>query len=132
VAKRFLALVLFALLLTVSCRPLAPRYWLDALNLQLDAETCSYAGRDCQTHWLICAGQCEKPNRAIELHEVCRNYRKGHRYPCADVRGETFEAAICADWEEGWCDWEVSCMPRPVSCGGKAEIARKQGEAQSE
>ena len=110
--RRVLALLLAALMVA-AC---APRYWGDALNLQFDVATCSYAGRDCQTHWLICAGQCQNPDRALELDEVCRTYRKGHRYPCADVRGETFEAAICADWREGWCDWEVTCMPRPANC----------------
>lgn len=115
-----LAALLLILFLSASCKPLAARYWLDGLNLQPDVATCSYAARDCQMHWFICAGQCENPDRAIKPGDVCRNYRKGHRYPCADVRGETFEAAICADWEEGWCDWEVSCMPRPVSCGGRA------------
>lgn len=106
-----------------ACKP--PETWLDELNLYPAAPTCSYATRDCQTHWILCSALCERTTDGISLprgsrpqleDERCASYRNGARRICADVRGESLESAICTDYEEGWCEWEVECLVRPARC----------------
>ncbi len=129
--RLFLAVV--GALVMTGCKP--PEAWLDELNLYPDAPTCSYATRDCQTHWLLCSALCERTTDGVSFprgsrpqraDKRCASYRKGARRICADVRGESFESAICADYEEGWCEWEVECLPRPVgaqSCSSLSHVA---------
>lgn len=118
-AVLLMRVVPWLVLLLCACQP--PPFAED-LYLLPDTATCSHAGRDCQTHWLICAGACTHtaagplPDRALKLNEVCTAYAAGLRWHCADVRGETWDTAICADYQEGWCVWETECNPRPASC----------------
>ena len=114
------ALVGIATVTAPSCIP-----FLEATNTYPDAEPCSYAVRTCQMHWLLCSGRCEVTTTGVRLDgydriqrrgELCDRYQVDARRDCADVREVSFEAALCADWREGWCDWEYGCDPRPEGC----------------
>lgn len=112
-------------LLTLGCAR-----WAESIGLYPDADACSYAPRDCQTHWLLCSALCIQTTdgvalpmdgRPLALDEKCDWYAKGARRHCADLRRVPFETAICADYIEGWCEWETKCMPRPASCAMAAK-----------